>query len=89
MIPTDTTVLRGDKIILRAWCTSLCMNLAMGSNERKRYAWRDVLLWMHVSILVRLIRTGWAIQLLLITDMLVLSDDKTTPRRVVPGGSAS
>ena len=86
--------------MLIAWCMSrswsklwtwvcLCVNLVIGRRARRRYACSDVLLWMHGSIFVRLISRGWAIWLPLITEILVLSSDKTTPRRVAPGGSTS
>ena len=40
-------------------------------------------------IFARLIRTGWAVRSPVITEMLVLSEERITPRSVAPSGSIS
>jgi hypothetical protein len=37
----------------------------------------------------RLRRTGWAVRSPVITEMLVLSEERITPRRVAPSGRIS
>jgi len=56
----------------------------MGKRARRVCTCNDPLLQMSASILVRLMSNVCAILFLVITKMLVLSDDNITPRSVAP-----
>jgi len=43
---------------------------------------------MLTLMLARLMRTGWAMRLPVMTEMFVLSNERMTPKTVVPVGSA-
>ena len=51
--------------------------------------WLDDFIQKFILRLARLISNGCAIWLLVMADMFVLSDDKTIPRSVAPGGRES
>jgi len=53
-----------------------------GNSARRRCVCKDPLLRMLASMLVRLRSNGCAILFPVITEMLVLSEDNTTPRSV-------
>jgi hypothetical protein len=65
------------------------MNFAIGSRASRRYELEDALFRNSIDMLARLMRSGWALLPPVIAEIFVLSDDKTTPKRVAPGASFS
>src|SRR5438128_1364983 len=64
------------------------MKDATGRRASNKWPWREPLLRISVAILARVRSNGCAIRFPDIMEMLVLSDDRTTPRRVPPSGNS-
>jgi hypothetical protein len=65
------------------------MNDGIGRRAGRRKPWLDNFIWKSILRLARLRRNGWAMQLLVIANMLVLSDDRAVSRTVTPAGILS
>jgi len=65
----------------------LWMNFGIGRSATSRNASEDSLRWVDIQMLASPRSRGWAQQLLMRVEMLVLSDDSITPRSVAPSGS--
>jgi hypothetical protein len=62
------------------------MNFGTGSKAKRTKARLDAFMRKSILKLARLISRGWAIRSPVMTEIFVLSEDRTVPSRVAPTG---
>ena len=68
---------------------SFATNFGQGRRAIRRKALLEDFVRMLAWMFARLRRTGWAVRSPVMTEMLVLSDERMVPSSVAPAGSVS